>query len=81
MEQQLKREENYRRYQYYEIIPMGTLTYYFDNNHSTGNGHNVPALFFTDNQNIQWYRAPNGKLIRRKYLKYAVKAAIIFKHV
>lgn len=78
---QLEVTENLSNMKYYEIFPHGEKKYEFDNNKSAGNGHQVPGVFFTDNEGVQWFRSPNGKLRRKKYLKQAMRAGIVLKHV
>ncbi|GHP13913.1 hypothetical protein YK48G_13380 [Lentilactobacillus fungorum] len=70
-----------RNMYYYEIFSPGSKEYFFEDSHGMGNEHKVPGIFFTDNQNIQWYRDIHGGLRRKKYIRAAVKAAIIFRHV
>lgn len=66
---------------YYEVLPSGKTVFKFDNNYSSGNEHKVPRVFFTDNQGVEWYRSPNGKLSSKKYIKNAQQLGIMLKHV
>ncbi|WP_054759873.1 hypothetical protein [Secundilactobacillus collinoides] len=47
---------------YYEILTPGKIITDFVNDHTLGNGHLIPELYFTDTQNNQWRRSKNGEL-------------------
>ncbi|MFD1124160.1 hypothetical protein ACFQ22_02120 [Lentilactobacillus raoultii] len=79
--EQMNREANFKTLVYFENLPPGDKDFLFDNNYSSGHGHGVPGIFFTDNQNIEWLRFSDGSLHRKKYIKTATKLAVLFSHV
>lgn len=78
---QINREADYKTLAYFEVFAPGKKTFLFDNNYSAGHTHRVPGMFFTDNQNMEWLRFPDGSLQRKRYIKEARKQAILFNHV
>lgn len=70
----------YRKY--IEVFPpkhKSSLSYV--DSHAMGNEHCVPALFFTDSNNIEWYRHANGYLEQKRYVKLFEKKGLLMKHV
>ncbi|MDB1104786.1 hypothetical protein [Lentilactobacillus parabuchneri] len=68
-------------HEYFEIVAPGKKVKPFTNSHSAGNGHRVPELYFTDNQNTEWHRDKRGILKKTSYLRKAIKLGIVLKHV
>lgn len=69
---------------YYETFPPGDQSVALFDSRAMGNQHNLPALVFTDNQNIKWYRHANGYLERLNdfdYLAELQRLGIIFSHI
>lgn len=69
---------------YYETFPPGDQNINLFDSHAMGNQHSLPALVFTDSQNIKWYRHSNGYLERLEdfdYLAELQKLGIIFSHI
>ncbi|KRK34406.1 hypothetical protein FC07_GL000615 [Loigolactobacillus bifermentans DSM 20003] len=62
------------------MLPKLTLNIDFTKRFSTSDDgeHTVPKLLFTDSQNIQWRRLPNGHLEKCKYVNQLKKYGFSF---
>lgn len=67
-----------------EIFPPGDKPFSLLDSHAIGNDHSLPAILFTDSQNISWFRHSNGyleKLLAYDYLDKIQKQGFIMRHV
>lgn len=68
--------------EFIETVPPGDLQTDLDaGGFASGGEHSVPAIFFTDSNNCEWYRMANGKLRKSSYTIHAAKAGIMLKHI
>jgi hypothetical protein len=67
-----------------ETFPPGKKTFHLIDSHAMGNDHYLPAILFTDSQNISWFRHANGyleKLSNYNYLDRIQKQGFVMRHV
>lgn len=69
---------------YFESFSPGEQTVELFDNRAMGNQHSLPALVFTDVQNVKWYRHANGHLEKLEdfdYMKKLQCLGLVYSHI